>query len=189
MKEFASIIQLLENSLFYYIICANLQGNYSYVNTNYNHTFKYVDEDLKGKPYYITMHPDDRKVCEEVAYKCIENPGCVFPATIRKHDGKGGFIITQWEYKAMFDEAGELEGIFCIGHDVTELSKKADLLKEIAFHQSHNVRRPLANILGIVSIVSKMEIEESIRNLIDMLIENSNELDEVIKSTVSKTYE
>ncbi len=189
MKQFLPTIRLFENSLFYYIICTGLDGNYSYVNRNYARSFQYVADTLVGKPYHITMHPDDIKVCEETSARCIAHPGSSFPATIRKHDGKGGYIITQWEFIAGFNEANELEGIFCMGHDVTELGRKNDQLKTIAFQQSHVVRKPLANILGIAYIVSKMETDAGITNLMDMMIQNAEELDAVIKEIVENTHQ
>ena len=66
MINFEDTINLLENSNFYYIITTGMDGNYSYVNTHYANTFGYVADNMAGKPYYITMHPDDTKVCEEV---------------------------------------------------------------------------------------------------------------------------
>ncbi len=189
MNEFLSTIRLFEHSHFYYIICTGMDGNYRYVNTNYARSFGYVDDQLVGKPYHITMHPDDRKVCEEASFKCFQHPGKMFPATIRKHNGKGGYIITQWEFKAAFTENGEPEGVFCMGYDITELDKSKDLLKQIAFQQSHVVRKPLANILGIANIISKMEVEDTIKNLVDMLAQNAAELDEVVNNIVYKTHE
>lgn len=189
MKEFLSTIKLLEHSSFFYIICTGLDGNYSYVNSNYARSFNYVDADLLGKPYYITMHPDDRRVCEETSYKCIQQPEKMFPATIRKHDGQGGYIITQWEFKAGFDEAGNLEGVFCIGYDITELDKSKYQLKQIAYQQSHVVRRPLANIMGLANILNKMEIDDTIKSLVEMMIQNADELDAVVKTIVDKTHE
>ena len=187
MKTFLPIIELFAHSSFFYIICTSMDGNYSYVNDNYARSFDYIADNLVGMPYYITMHPDDMKVCEETAGKCFAQPGHAFPAAIRKHDGKDGYIITQWEYVAGFTETGEPEGIFCMGYDVTELDKKTERLKQIAFEQSHVVRKPLANILGIADIMSKMEMDESLHNLVDMMVESAEELDTVIREIVNKT--
>jgi len=124
MKAFLPTIELFAHSSFFYIICTGMDGNYSYVNDNYARSFDYIAHNLIGVPYYVTMHPDDMKVCEETAAKCFAHPGRAFPAAIRKHDGKGGYIITQWDYIAGFTETGEPDGIFCMGYDVTELDKK-----------------------------------------------------------------
>lgn len=201
MRDFKETRQLLHDSSYYYIICTNMQGTYSYVNNRYAAVFSKIHGDIIGKPYQITMHPSDTKVCEEVAAKCFQHPDKTFPATIRKHDGKGGYIITQWEYKAMWDDDNQPLGIFCLGFDITEytlihselentkdaLEKSHLALREIAFNQSHLVRSPLSNILGIGYILERMDLDQNLRNLCNMLVESSRQLDEVVKKIVYKT--
>ncbi len=202
MRQFEETIRLLENSDFYYIITTKMAGKYSYINNHYAKSFSYISDSIVGKPYEITMHSDDIRVCEEVAAKCFENPGKMYPATIRKHDGKGGFIITQWEYKAMINDDNEPEGIFCLGYDITkyvdeqqqlkaaesEIEKKKDILKHIAFQHSHLIRSPLSNILGLADILNKMDIDQNVKNLCTMIVQSSNELDDIIREVVGKTY-
>ena len=202
MKQFHETIELLENSNFYYIITTNMAGTYSYVNSHYKKSFTYISDSFVGKPYQITMHPDDTRVCEEVAAKCFANPGQLFPATIRKHDGKGGFIITQWEYKAMFKENGEPEGIFCLGYDITkhideqqqlkqaefEILQRKEALRDIAFQHSHLIRSPLSNILGLAAILEKMDADTNVKNICTMIVESSNRLDNIVRDVVGKSY-
>lgn len=200
MHNFKDTIRLLENSHFYYIILAGMDGKYQYVNNNYASVFKHITANIVGEPYFLTMHADDRKVCEEVAAACFQNPDKSLPATIRKHDGKGGYIITQWEYTAMFDEQGSPSGVFCMGYDITEvivanqeleeakseIENKNNLLEQIVWEQSHVLRRPLANIIGLVNILNKMEVDQNLKNICEMLIQSSHELDEAIHSIVKK---
>ncbi|MEO6150333.1 MAG: PAS domain-containing protein [Mucilaginibacter sp.] len=94
-QNFDSTKALLHDSNFYYIICTDNDGNYTYINNRYKNSFSHVNADMVGKPFHITMHPDDIKVCEEVGGKCYMHPGELFPATIRKHNGQGGYIVTQ----------------------------------------------------------------------------------------------
>ncbi len=201
MKNFIETINLLENSNFYYVIIAGMDSNYSYVNTHYASAFGHIAENMVGKPYYITMHPDDRKVCEETAIKCFHNPDRSFPATIRKHDGKGGYIITQWEYRAMLDDDKQPSGMFCMGYDITEYEKaneqlevakteivqKNTALEKIGWEQSHIIRRPVANIIGLVNILNKMELDQNLINICEMLTDSAEQLDEAINNIVRKT--
>lgn len=201
MNNVTETIQLLENSTFYYIVTVAMDSNYSYVNPNYGNSFAYINGNMVGKPYYITMHPDDRKVCEETGAKCFQFPDKSFPATIRKHDGKGGYIVTQWEYRAMFSENGEPEGIFCLGYDITEFAvanqqlkvaqleveQKQSLLEQIGWEQSHVIRRPLANIIGLINVLNKMELDQNTANIFTMLAASASQLDEAITSIVKKT--
>ena len=202
MLFFEETKALLNDSSFYYIISVNMNGRYTYINNHYRDTFGSIYGPIVGEPYHITMHPDDTNVCGEVAAKCFANPGKIYPATIRKHDGKGGYVITQWEYKAMFDEKGEPAGMFCLGHDITQyvqqnekltdaqiqLNQKNNILQEIAFSQSHLVRSPLANIIGLVKVLEKMELDQNLKNICQMLLESSNKLDEVVNEISGKTY-
>jgi PAS domain S-box-containing protein len=201
-KKFQETIELLENSTFYYIITTDMSGRYNYINSHYKKSFSYSDEEIIGKPYLFTIHPDDSKVCEEVGGKCFQYPDQMFPATIRKHDGKGGFVITQWEYKAMFDDNGEPAGVFCLGYDITrfvdeqqqlkaaesEIEKRKDVLKEIAFQHSHLIRSPLSNILGLAAILEKMEVDTNVKNLCKMILQSANQLDDIVREVVGKSY-
>ena len=194
-------IKLLENSSFYYIIIIGMDSMYTYVSPNYDNNFGFTGDSLLGKPFSITLHPDDIKICEEVGAKCFENPALLLPATLRKYDGKGGFVFTQWEFKALFNDENSPEGVFCIGYNITEhidtrsklvsaneeIENKTDQLYEIGFLQSHVIRKPLANLMGLVNILATMDMDANLQGLNNMLIESANDLDEVIKKIVNKT--
>jgi hypothetical protein len=185
MKNVSQTINLLEKSTHYYIICTDMTGNYSYINSNYANRFHHVDTNFVGKPFYITMHPDDVAVCSAAGRLALENKDLLAPATIRKHDGSGGYIITQWEFKGMFDDKGNPEGVFCLGYDITEfidqLKTKDNLLDDIAFSQSHIIRRPVANIMGVVFLLQQEYLNPEIKELLEILIQNTSELDAIIR--------
>ena len=198
MKHFQETKELLDNSILFYIIATGMDGNYSFVNQHYAGEFSHIKNDFVGQPYHITMHPDDVKTCVEVAAKCFQNPGKLFPATIRKHDGKGGYVYTQWEYRAMFDEEHNPAGIFCLGYNITEyvsegnklrnaekeIEQKLDIIEKITFQQSHLIRSPLSNIIGLVSILDKTSMDNNNNNICDMIVDSATQLDEVIKNII-----
>lgn len=191
---------LLHDSALYYMVSIGMDGNFSYVNAHYANNFSYVSESLVGMPYNCTMHPDDMEICKEVGELCFTNPDQSFPATIRKHNGRNGYLVTQWNYR-LITRDGVPQGIFCIGHDVTEFEaqkqdlKKANesldnsrqILNQVAYDQSHIVRRPLANILGLVSILKSMKLGPNLNSIVDMLENSSSQLDEVVKNTIIST--
>ncbi|RAJ24622.1 hypothetical protein [Pedobacter cryoconitis] len=100
-QQFEAVKDLLGNSGTYYLIAVNMSSNYTYVNKRYADIFKPIHGDLVGRHYAVTMHPDDQQTCQVVSQMAFSYPDSVFPATLRKYDGHGGFIITRWEYKAM----------------------------------------------------------------------------------------
>lgn len=78
------------------------------------------------------------------------------------------------------------DSLFAAGE---EISKKAQTLREIAFDQSHLIRHPLTNILGITSIMKEMKMNAGLTQMVKMLETSAHQLDEVIKEIVYKTYE
>jgi hypothetical protein len=198
MKHFEETKEFLNNSVLLYIVATAMDGNYSYVNENYAKNFSHISSNFIGLPYHITMHPDDMNICIEVSKKCFQNPEKLFPATIRKNDGKDGYIYTQWEYKAMFDDQKNPVGIFCLGYNITkyvaeelqlqsaqkEIEKNSSIIKKIIFQQSHLMRAPLSNIIGLTAILDKTELDINTSNIIDMISVSAKQLDEVIRSII-----
>jgi PAS domain S-box-containing protein len=195
MQNFEETKKLLHNSTTYYLIAVGMDSNYSYVNERYQRMFEDIYGDLVGKHYSITIHPEDQQICYSVSEKAFNKPDEIFPATIRKHDGKGGYIITQWEYKAIFNNQQEPAGVFCIGHDITEhiqnttelIDTRASLtqtqltLQQIGYIQSHFVRKPIANIMGLSTLLKSMEMDPEVATLFNMINESAEELDKLIK--------
>lgn len=73
-------------------------------------------------------------------------------------------------------EAGEL------------INKNTQTLREIAFNQSHLIRQPLSNILGIIDIMNEMTMDDNLKQTVSMLQISAEKLDAVIKEIVYKTY-
>jgi PAS domain S-box-containing protein len=202
MEHFKETRELLDSSSLFYIITTGMDGNYSYVNSNYARQFSHVHGELVGQPYYITMHPDDRKTCEEVAAKCFDHPGSLFPATIRKHDGKGDYLYTRWDYRAMLGSDGSPAGVFCLGYNITEyvaegiqlelankeLDRFSSRMRDIMFQQSHLVRAPLSNILGLADIVDLASLDSNTRNIFEMVTESAKKLDGVVRSIANAAH-
>ncbi|WP_374164697.1 PAS domain S-box protein [Arcticibacter sp. MXS-1] len=193
---------LFHNSRYFYIICVDTEGRYTYINEHYLSRFQHIDKKFIGQPFHITMHSEDITVVERTCERCFKQPDRMFPATIKKYGSHGSFIITQWEFK-LIQTAGEYQGFFCMGYDVTELelhrqelteAKKqigeaSKVIEDIAFTQSHLVRRPLSNILGLMSILENLELSDEARGIVEMLKSSSLRLDDIIKEIVKKTNE
>ncbi|WP_316831670.1 PAS domain-containing protein [Pedobacter aquatilis] len=203
MEQTAETKEIFNHSNIFYIIISGMDGNYAYVNAHYAEKFRYIRNDFVGQPYHITMHPDDRETCREVAEKCFANPGKLFPAIIRKHDGQGDYIYTQWEYRALFGPGGEPQGIFCMGYNITdfvagqrklegaisEVAAQHSLLSNIAFRQSHLLRAPLTNILSLATMLQKPIGADQLSRIVQMILDSAGKLDEEIRTIVSSIDE
>lgn len=183
MKSFAPLRELLGNSRTFYLIGVGMDSTYVYLNAHYREKFEPQHGDLIGKHYAVTMHGEDGRICADVAAQCFAYPDRVFPATIRKHDGVGGYIATQWDYKAIFDDHGEPSGIFCIGYDITNFVRTAQELEKMEYIQSHVIRKPIANLMGLVKLLEDTEDRVIQQSLVEMIRESADELDLVVRST------
>ncbi|MDN3583428.1 PAS domain-containing protein [Mucilaginibacter flavus] len=196
MNHFAQVNQFLKDSSFFYTIAIGMDSTYTYVSKNYDRNFEFTNGTLLGRHFSVTLHPEDVAICAQVGGQCFSAPGELFSATLRKHDGSGGYVTTQWEMQALFDQQGQPEGIFCIGYNITEfvdtqsrLASANNQLSDIGFMQSHLVRKPLANIIGLSKLISEELKDEKTGQLCAMLLESADELDQVVRDISDKTDE
>ncbi|MES2371566.1 MAG: PAS domain S-box protein [Bacteroidota bacterium] len=109
----------------------------------------------------------------------------------------GSIINAIVSSQILYDNNGNPKTIEGTIHDITQRKQAEDMLKlknkkltEIAFLQSHIVRRPVANVMGLVNLINKEDPTDPINfELIPKLAIASKELDEVIKQIVQKTTE
>ncbi len=67
-----------------------------------------------------------------------------------------------------------------------ELVKKNTALEEYAFVNSHKLRSPVANIMGLVRLLAFEDVKPSTKQIIDHLEDSSEKLDIVVKETTRK---
>lgn len=110
-----------------------------------------------------------------------------FQIPMKQHDGTA--IITAWEIA--FND-GEYEAI---GFDLFKLDtpdslklrKQSKILREIAWIQSHLVRRPVANILGLAPLAKRNALTDEDKRVLEMLDQATKELDEIIQKITRLT--
>jgi sigma-B regulation protein RsbU (phosphoserine phosphatase) len=67
----------------------------------------------------------------------------------------------------------------------TNTQNSRDQLRTVAFAQSHLVRAPLANILGLISIMNSLDMNNDLQEVHAMLQESANNLDKQIRSIIT----
>ena len=187
----------------YYLVVIDLQGNYSYVNPYFKYKFKHISDDFIGVDLKTTINMDDYQACEDAVNKCFESDDTVERVYVRKPNDEGGYFWTSWDFSLYKNSNNEPIGILCIGHDITdlkdlsELSQKSEkkilnqiaIMENIAWHQSHIVRKPLANILGLITLILEEDDAERQETMFKLLKDSSEELDEVVKNIGNKIHE
>lgn len=62
-----------------------------------------------------------------------------------------------------------------------------EMFLKIAMSQSHMIRKPLANILGLVNLLADLPLTDEVKQLIGMLDTSAAELDMLVKEVVNNT--
>lgn len=103
----------------------------------------------------------------------------------------------QFRYFPVYDENGEITGVSFNAIDIDTLKRQQELLKkrnyileEIAYIQSHELRRPVANILGIINLINNSQdpCTEDMWLYLSHLQKVAEDLDQIIHHIVNMTY-
>jgi len=73
-----------------------------------------------------------------------------------------------------------LEGL--VKERTNELEKKNKALEEYAFINAHELRAPVASILGLIHLMQKLDLKEDEKVYVDHLKESAKKLDAVVTS-------
>lgn len=140
-------------------------------------------------------HPDDVEIVTQTYRKLMSQPGVPFFITLRLRKRDGVYIWTEGTVTNMLHNAS-VRGIVSNFRDVTErkenelqrekitldLIERNQNLEQYAYIVSHNLRGPVANILGIANLMEMtgctgLDKEQSLGHLFD----SARRLDDVIK--------
>lgn len=102
----------------------------------------------------------------------------------------------QWvniEYTPLFNDCAEHIGYIAVYNNITERKDKEEkiykqnkILQEISWLSSHEIRKPVASILGLVYLAKDSESEEEKDEIIQMINICAEELDEIVHTITDK---
>jgi PAS domain S-box-containing protein len=147
------------------------------------------------------QHLLDGRISAGMRYKWQENYA-------RALQGEAFMLTEHWvqdndtrymeiNFNPIYTADGDITGVNCFVKDVTRNQQNAsriraqnDGLKKIAWMQSHKMRRPVANLLGIVELM-KMDFPERMTgdSLMDALYNSVVQIDEITREIVLATKE
>jgi signal transduction histidine kinase len=108
--------------------------------------------------------------------------------------GKSFFYETS--FNPIYDTEGKITGIGCFSRNVTErintnksIIDQNERLRNIASLSSHELRRPVATMLGLINIIDRENFNNPENmEIINHLLVTGNEIDDVIRLIVNKTF-
>lgn len=111
---------------------------------------------------------------------------CLFNASVQ-NETDGSTYVSIAIFKVSDRKKYEAELLKQKNESDADRAIKALALTEVAFDQAHLVRAPLANMLGLISLIEQMEINAEVRELIGLLAESTEKLDHQVREIVKKT--
>lgn len=145
-----------------------------------------IDEADFDKDRFLRWQDYFKKAFEGDAFKVVLED---------EYNGKE--IFEEIRFNPIHDINDEIIGISCFSRDITtqylylkKIEKQNDKFREIAWSQSHEVRAPLSNIMGLTAAfnfenTSDLENAEIIR----LIFETSKKLDDIIKKITANTLQ
>ncbi|WP_184548457.1 PAS domain S-box protein [Mucilaginibacter sp. FT3.2] len=161
--------------IFYITGVEPAKGDYSYKHTGYNQQILndwkiYYARALNGEMYTIISESVDQLTNVPLFYEVSFNP--------------------------IYAQEGNIIGVGCFARDITlrlriekELLDQNERLRNIASLSSHEIRRPVASMMGLISIMDRDNFfNPDNEQIIGHLLTVSSEIDDVIRLIVDNTF-
>ncbi len=110
-----------------------------------------------------------------------------FATELNCHNKHGVKFWVYGEYTPLFDERNEFNGYIAVYNDSTRLKQKEEetflqneKLKEVAWLSSHELRRPLANIIGLANLMKETTFMSEKEMILESLNQSAEELDKIV---------
>ncbi|TFF40112.1 PAS domain-containing protein [Mucilaginibacter psychrotolerans] len=112
------------------------------------------------------------------------------------HSVPGQVFYYDVSFNCIANQAGEIMGTGCFARDITarlqaenEIIAQNERLRNIASLSSHELRRPVASMLGLINVIDFEDFANpDNKEAIDLLLVVGNEIDEVIRAIVDSTF-
>ncbi|MBL0054225.1 MAG: PAS domain-containing protein [Bacteroidetes bacterium] len=178
----------------------NLETNEVVYSDIWKSMLGYAPHEIKNTyfSWELLVHPDDLPNALTEVKKHINGETKTYSVQKRMlcKDGSYKWILAKGRI-VTYDEKGKPKRFIGVHIDVDEvyntrqeLKNKNLQLEKIAFINAHKIRKPMANIQGLTSIMKdKLVDENELNNYLTMLLESINELNEqtnALNNTINK---
>jgi PAS domain S-box-containing protein len=172
----------------------NLEGAILHVNKNFEQISGYSEKELIGKNHNIIKSGHHSKEFYQELWLTIKS-GKVWRGLVKNKSKHQRFFWCDSSIIPILNQQNAISHFICFRYDVTDritselqLREHNAKLKEIAWISSHELRHPLASMLGLIQLFDKSNLGSSEhKELMDFLESTCNKLDEQIHAIVART--
>jgi PAS domain S-box-containing protein len=170
----------------------NQSGGFIYCSPSVLKVFGYSQEEFLLKSIEDLLHPDDIQIVIKNRTDILKTPGKSFTFQYRLLNKSGSWIWCEGTTTNMLQEPGVLAFVSNF-MDISErksgeadrekmiedITKRNITLEQFTYIVSHNLRAPIAKILGLASIMESDSAENNF--LIEKVVEETHALDNVVR--------
>ncbi|TQI70807.1 PAS domain S-box-containing protein [Gramella sp. Hel_I_59] len=185
------------------VVATDAVGNIKYFNAAAEKIYGWKYEEVKDENLVELMFPDlyESDLLKEILEKLSYDHTFSSQYNGRKSDGT--VFPVQITMSGILDQEGSLSGVICIFSDISRLKKSENKLRELnenltsytnelvsankgleqfSYIVSHNLRAPVANIIGISEIIADEDIDSDMRDKLQCdMLNNVKRLDTVVR--------
>jgi PAS domain S-box-containing protein len=188
-KRLADIITKVNNM----IVIQEATGGITWVNKAFESHTGYSLCDVKGKlPHTVLSGPEtDPNITKDILQAKKNLQSCSYD--IINYTRQKQKYWVNIEFTPLFTADGKPDGYIAIHTDITprkekeeRISRQNEILKNIAWMSSHELRRPVASILGLIELINDTTDEGDKTEYIKMMQTCTKHLDEIIHNINSR---
>ncbi|MGN6394959.1 MAG: PAS domain S-box protein [Mucilaginibacter sp.] len=144
------------------------------------------DEEREDMTIDSFIHPDDTSQVHALFTKIKKSPSLPVIVSFRSLHRNGNYIWLECLFTNMLADP-HINAIVCNFRDITsrinsenEILQQNAMLKEISWTSSHEVRRPVASILGLVDLIGLSEDPSEKEEFIKLIGRCAKDLDDMV---------
>jgi PAS domain S-box-containing protein len=190
----ANMLNAINNSAL--VTITDIDGYIIDVNQKFTEISGYEAHELIGKKHTEMNSGYHDNAFWDILWTTIKE-GKTWRGDVKNRRKNGSFFWTAATVTPLRDSRQNIKGYMAVRHDITErkfleetLKEKNKLLTEIAWAQSHLVRSPVANILGLCNLFDK-DIKASLEEkeeYLELIQKSAEELDDIIRQITNLAY-
>ena len=159
--------------------------------------FGWTEEEVSGKKVTeFLIHKDDINTVTGSLLLANDNTSEKGPIAARNYTKDGRVLYCRWHNSFLTDQYGKIETVMSIIRDISDLWKAelqreemaSDLIKrnteleQFTYIVSHNLRAPVASLIGLTNLLSEYDLnEKEKRDIVRGISQSATRLDDVIR--------
>ncbi|MDB5116692.1 MAG: domain S-box-containing protein [Mucilaginibacter sp.] len=142
------------------------------------------------------VHPHDVDKLADARNKALDIASDKYECEYRMDCGNKSYRYVYDQASIIYDQDGRPLRMIGAVKDITDLKEKEaallrqnNMLREIAWVESHEVRRPLASMLSLIELIKTSDSEDEKKELFDLMDISARELDAMVCKVSHKINE